>query len=152
MVRVEESVTIDRPVGEVFTYLADIERQPEWVSSLLESAKSSDEPTGEGTKYRQQAKILGRRFESTNEITAYQPPHVYEFQAEHGPMHVRMRFTLTPEGERTRLVQVADGESGGFFKLADPIVARTMRKQLQADLETLKTMLESGVTAEPTQS
>jgi uncharacterized membrane protein len=148
MVRVEESVTIDRPVEEVFAYLADIEKQPEWVSSLLESTKSSDEPTGEGTKYRQKAKILGRRFESTNEVTAYEPPHVYEFQATSGPMHVRIRFTLTSEGQETRVLEVAEGESGGFFKLADPIIARTMKKQLQADLETLKTMLEGGVTAE----
>jgi uncharacterized membrane protein len=149
MVRVEESVTIDRPVEEVFAYLADIEKQ--WVSSLLESTKNSDEPTGEGTKYRQRAKILGRRFESTNEITAYQPPHVYEFQATSGPMHVRMRFTLISDGLETRVLQVAEGESGGFFRLADPIIARTLRKQLQADLETLKTMLESGVMSDPIQ-
>jgi uncharacterized membrane protein len=151
MVRVEESVTIDRPVEEVFAYLADIEKQPQWVSSLLESTKNSDEPTGEGTKYRQRAKILGRRFESTNEITAYQPPHVYEFQATSGPMHVRMRFTLISDGLETRVLQVAEGESGGFFRLADPIIARTLRKQLQADLETLKTMLESGVMSDPIQ-
>jgi uncharacterized membrane protein len=151
MVRVEESVTIDRPVEEVFAYLADIEKQPQWVSSLLESTKNSDEPTGEGTKYRQRAKILGRRFESTNEITAYQPPHVYEFQATSGPMHVRMRFTLISDGLETRVLQVAEGESGGFFKLADPIIARTLRKQLQADLETLKTMLEGGVMSDPIQ-
>jgi hypothetical protein len=62
-----------------------------------------------------------------------------------------MRFTLISDGLETRVLQVAEGESGGFFRLADPIIARTLRKQLQADLETLKTMLESGVMSDPIQ-
>ena len=148
MVRVEEHVTIDRPIEEVFTYLSDIDRQPEWVSSLSESTRTSSGPTAPGTTYRQVVKLLGRRIEANCEITEYEPPTLYAFRGVNGPMHVQMRFTLTPEGQGTRVTQVVEGESGGFFRLADPILARTMQKQFAADLETLKTMLESGVTME----
>ena len=149
MVRVEVETTINRPIEEVFAYASDIDRQPEWVSPLTDSRKTSSEPTAVGTTYRQTAKFLGRRMEMACEITGYEPPTRYAFRAQNGPMHMEMQFTLASEGpETTRVTQVVDGESAGFFKLADPILARTMRKQFVADLETLKTLLESGIAAE----
>jgi len=38
----------------------------------------------------------------------------------------------------------AEGEPGGFFKLAEPIVARASERQLKGDFETLKDLLEGG--------
>jgi carbon monoxide dehydrogenase subunit G len=145
MIRIEESITIDRPVEEVFTFLTDIDHQSDWVSLVEESHKLSSEPTAVGTKYRQVAKLLGRRLDATNEVTAYEPPHVFEFRGKSGPAEVQMRFTLTEEGSGTRVLQSAEGETGGVFKLVDPMVARTMKKQFAADLETLKTLLEGGI-------
>jgi uncharacterized protein YndB with AHSA1/START domain len=151
MVRIEVNTTINRPIEEVFAYASDIDRQPEWVSPLTESRKASSGPTDVGTTYRQAAKFLGRRIEMDCEITGYESPSLYAFRAKNGPMTMEMRFTLTSEGpETTRVDQVVDGESGGFFKLADPILARSMRKQFVADLETLKTILESGIATERT--
>ena len=148
MVRVEESVTINRPIEEVFAYLSDIERQEEWVSSLSESQKTTSGPTQVGTRFRQVVKLLGRRIDIDCEIAAYEPPTVYAFRGKNGPMSMEMRFTLASEGPATEVRQVAEGQSGGAFKLADPILARTMQKQFAADLEMLKTMLESGVATE----
>lgn len=149
MVRVEVDTTINRPVEEVFAYASDIDRQPEWVSPLTDSRKTSSGPTDVGTTYQQTAKFLGRRMDMNCEITGYEPPSLYAFRAKNGPMHMEMRFTLTPEGpDSTRVTQVVEGESAGFFKLADPILARTMKKQFVADLETLKTMLEGGIAEE----
>ena len=35
------------------------------------------------------------------------------------------------------------GQTGGLWKLTDSLVARTLKKQLAADLETLKVVLEN---------
>jgi uncharacterized protein YndB with AHSA1/START domain len=146
MVRIEVDTTINRPAEKVFDYMADIDRQPEWVAPMTESQKTSSGPTAVGTTYRQVAKFMGRSMELNCELTGYEPPTLYAFTAKNGPMHMEMRFTLTPEGpDTTRVTQVVEGESAGFFKLADPILARSMKKQFVADLETLKTILESGV-------
>jgi uncharacterized membrane protein len=152
MIRVEESVTIERPIEEVFTYLSDIERQSDWASAVSESTKLSSGPTGLGTTYRQVGKLLGRRLELNCEITAYEPPRLYEFQLLNGPLRGRMRFTLVSEGQGTRVTQVLEGESGGFFKLADPILTRTVQKQLGADLEALKGLVESGIAMQTSSS
>jgi carbon monoxide dehydrogenase subunit G len=150
MVHIEESVTIEKPVEEVFKFLTDVERQPDWVGPIQSSKITSSGPLGEGSTVQQAMKVLGRRFDATLEITGYQPPNRYEFKGKSGPMHVHFRFALTPEGNGTRVRQTVDGESSGFFKLADPIISRNMSKQFQADLETMKTMLESGVEEEGT--
>jgi hypothetical protein len=33
---------------------------------------------------------------------------------------------------------------GGFFKLAEPLVARVVRRQMETDMATLKDLLEAG--------
>lgn len=146
MEHIEESVTIDRPVEDVFTFLADIDRQAEWASLVQESVKTSSGPTAVGTTYRQVVKLLGRKIETNNEVSAYDPPHVFEFRGKSGPIQVQMRFTLTAQGNGTHVLESTDGETGGVFKLADSLVARTMKKQFAADLETLKTLLEGQAT------
>jgi hypothetical protein len=36
-----------------------------------------------------------------------------------------------------------EGEPGGFFKLADPLIERALKRQIRADLETLKDLLKA---------
>src|SRR5579859_541712 len=115
MVRVEENATINRPIEEVFAYMSDIERQPEWVSTLTSSQKTGSGPTGVGTTYRQGVKFLGRRMEMDCEVSAYEPPTLFAFRATTGPMRMEMRMTLVPNGSGTTLTQVAEGESNGFL-------------------------------------
>lgn len=52
-------------------------------------------------------------------------------------------FTLEPPGQGTKAAARASLEPGGFFKLAEPILARTAQRSMQADVETLKDILES---------
>jgi carbon monoxide dehydrogenase subunit G len=148
MVHYDERVTIQRPIEEVFGYLADVERLPEWVASIQRSTVTSPGPVGEGTTFVQTLKLVGRTFEAPMEVHGYQPPRRFEFARRSGPMRARIGFDLTPEGAGTRVVLTFDGDSAGFFKLGDPLLARLMAKQALADLETLKTLLESEVAAE----
>lgn len=41
------------------------------------------------------------------------------------------------------MTQVVEGEQGGFFRLAGPLLERAGRRQFKADLETLKDLLEA---------
>lgn len=149
MVRIEEQATINRPIEEVFAYMSDIDRQPEWVSTLTASRKVTSGPTGVGTTFQQSSKFLGRQFDLDNEITDYEPPTVYAFHSKSGSIDMRMRFTFTATGPSTTEVnQVAEGTSGGLFKLAEPMMARSMKKQFAEDLERLKQNLESGVASQ----
>jgi uncharacterized protein YndB with AHSA1/START domain len=147
--RNEESTTIDRPIDEVFAYLADVERHPEWVSSVLNTKKTSDGPMGLGATFTEEGKVLGRRLQTEWEITAYEPPHTIRQRMQMGPARAVLTATLEATDGGTKVTIVQEGETGGLLKVADPLVARTLKKQLAADLETLKTLIESGVAAVP---
>jgi hypothetical protein len=41
------------------------------------------------------------------------------------------------------MTQVVEGELGGFFSLAGPLLERAGRRQFRVDLETLKDLLEA---------
>ena len=48
MARFETSVTIDRPVEEVWKFITDLSNMPKW-SNILESKQTSPGPMGVGT-------------------------------------------------------------------------------------------------------
>ena len=42
-----------------------------------------------------------------------------------------------------RLTRVVEGEPGGFFKLADPLIERALERQVRANLATLNDLPEA---------
>jgi uncharacterized protein YndB with AHSA1/START domain len=141
VIRVEHSALIDRPVEEVFAYATDPGHVPEWQSSALEA--SLDGPVREGATGREVRKFLGRRIESTLRIETYEPPRRFVLQVTSGPVPFRAEQTTEPEGEGTRISTLVEGGPGGFFKLAEPLVERAVKRELEANTATLKDILES---------
>ena len=45
----------------------------------------------------------------------------------------------------TKVTVITQGEPGGFFKLAEPIVVRMAKRQIETDFANLKDLLEAGV-------
>jgi uncharacterized protein YndB with AHSA1/START domain len=145
--RIAETTTIERPIGEAFAYLAAVERHPEWVSAVLATQQTSDGPVGLGATFTEETKILGRRLQVDWEITAYEPPHTIQQRATRGPARLVVTVRLEATRGATQLTVVQEGESGSLLTLADALVARSLKKQAAADLEALRTLVESGVAA-----
>lgn len=89
MAQVDVTVTINRPIEEVFTALADTDHQSQWQPMVLETRKLSDGPVGVGTTYRYVGQFLGQRFETTGELTDYEPPRRYGWRVTTGPFAMR---------------------------------------------------------------
>jgi len=51
-------------------------------------------------------------------------------------------------GKSTRVKQVFEGEPGCFFKVGEPLLVRIAKKQIQAQLDTVKELLEARTPAE----
>jgi uncharacterized protein YndB with AHSA1/START domain len=146
MVKFEVSVRINRPVEEVFAYMEDPKKLPEW-NSIVEEATPTETPVRVGTKIQQRAKFLGRKIESTSEVVQHEPNKRFVTQTDK-PFSLTITNTFEPEGGGTRVVVTLEGEPGGFFRLGEPIVGRIAKKQLQAQLDTVKELLEAQVPAE----
>src|SRR5256885_858063 len=59
MVKFEISTHINRPVAEVFKYMSDPTKLPEW-NSVVEEATPSEAPVRVGTKIQVRARFLAR--------------------------------------------------------------------------------------------
>ena len=141
MIRVEASVEIDRPPDEVFAYATDPGHVQDWQSSALEA--SVDGQLQAGATGREVRKFLGRKMESTIRIEEYEPPRRFALQVTSGPVPFHVLQTVEPAGEGSRVHVVMEGEPGGFFKLAEPLVERAVRRELEGNFATLKDILES---------
>ncbi len=146
MIRFEFTVVVNRPVEEVFAYLTDPEKLPEWQSMVLEARQESPDPMTKGSRLTDVRKFLGRRFETTVEVTAFEPNKRADFKAVSGPIPFAISHTLEPMDGATSIRVVAEGEPGRFFKLAEPIVGTQAERQFRNDYSTLKDFLEARAT------
>ena len=139
--RVEGAIVVNRPPEEVFAYATDPANVPEWQSSALEA--SVDGPLQAGASGKEVRKFLGRRMESAIRIDAYEPPRRFAIQVTSGPVPFHVEQTVEPEGTGSRVSVVIEGEPGGFFKLAEPLVERAVRREIEGNFATLKDILEA---------
>jgi len=143
MVKVETSVVINRPIGEVFAFVTNPENSPQYESGVHEAKKTSKGPMGVGATWQEVRQFMGRRIESTNEVTAYEPNKKFSFKSTSGPFPVEGGYIFEQVEGGTKVTVTGQGETGGFFKLADPLVARMVKRDLETANANLKDLLEA---------
>ena len=142
MINEQGSVIIRRPVEEVFAYVSDLTHSAEWQAGLLEVRKLTDGPVGLGTRYAFVRRFMGRKVEAANEFVAYEPNRKVQFRIASGPMPGQgtYLFEATPDG--TKLTSTVELEPGGLSRLAAPLIAASLRREIAAGLPVLKELLE----------
>ncbi|NIO68996.1 MAG: hypothetical protein GTN71_08160 [Anaerolineae bacterium] len=144
MIKIEQSVVINRPVEEVFAFVTDYETHQQWQSGIVEAKVTSEGPLGVGSQYTYVMQMLGRRLETAGEITEHEPPSKHGWKATSGPFPVfQGAFLFEAVNGSTKVTMVGEAEPGGFFKLAEPIALRMTQRQLETSLSNLKDLLEA---------
>ena len=144
MARAEASLVINCPPDKVFAYLADIARGPEWQAELLEAQQTSSGPVGLGTTIREVRRLLGRNLETAFTITEYEPDFRLGFESTSGPIPMRGHYSLEGTGDGTKVTLAVEAELTGVFKMTEPLVVHTAKRQMAADIARLKEILENG--------
>jgi uncharacterized protein YndB with AHSA1/START domain len=146
MAKLEAGITINRPIEEVFAFTSNPENEPLWRPELLELEQTSDGPIGAGTTFREVMQFLGRRIESTGEITEYEPNKRNAVKSTSGPFPFEITGTFEPVEGGTEVTFEVEAEIGGFcgfFRFAEPLVARMGKRQMETQLANLKDLLEA---------
>jgi uncharacterized membrane protein len=141
VVRIDFTVEVERDAQEVFEYLTDLARLPEWQSSVVESC--ADGPLAEGVRIAERRRILGREVENELEVIAFESPCRLMLKALRGPVRFTVDHRLVESGGSTLVNVVAEAESNTFMKLAEPLLARTAEEELRRDFDRMKEMVES---------
>jgi hypothetical protein len=140
--KVEHSVTIDRSVDEVFNFVGNPDNDTKWGSLIVASQQLSPGPLGEGTRFQQTATFLGGRISTVIEVTAYEPGRVVRYRASK-PVAVEHCRTFESLPEGTRLTFHTEVDTEGRFPLPGSVVRTIARRQMEADMEEIKTVMEA---------
>jgi uncharacterized membrane protein len=142
--RVEESIEINRPLKEVFNYVSEVGNYPKWMAHALEVLKDTEGPPQHSDRFTLAIKSVGRRFETPYERTSYEANRRYTDRAVGGPIpNQRWDCTFEEVPGGTRLRRAVEAEPAGLLKLLEPLQKRAAERQLRADLQTLKDVLEA---------
>jgi uncharacterized protein YndB with AHSA1/START domain len=140
--RIEFALEIKRSAEEVFDYLADVERLPEWQATAVES--QADGPMRVGALVSERRVLLGRDARTELEVTAFQPPRRLTLRSLSGPVRFTVDHELMDDEGATLLRFTAEAEPSSFLKLAEPVLRRTAEREFRSDFGRLKEILESG--------
>jgi len=148
---ITDSIEIERPQAEVFEYIDQIDKQPEWQQSLTAARLLSEGPVGVGTRYVETRKVPGGPRDMTYELTEYDPPNKSSWRGVDGPVRAVGSVTVEALGEsRSRVTVAFDLEGHGIIgKLVAPIARSQAGKQVPTDHQKLKEILESRPTPSP---
>ena len=146
---IQHEVIVNCPVEEVWSFMEDLRNYPKWQSGLVAMQQISDGPMGTGARIAAVHQFLGRRLDLVVEVTGYDPGKLFAAQVVSGPVRFRGNWRYAPVDGGTRISGVIEGDTGGFFKLAEPLVSRAARRQIDAYCATLKDLIESHPLAAP---
>jgi uncharacterized membrane protein len=131
---VEESVVVGRPPEEVYDFVADLERGPEWQSSL----ESVDRARGVEVRT-----FAGHRREASFRVTEQERPERFAIESRTGPVRALARFSFAPVAEGTRVDFRLEVELGGAVRLAAAMMRGRIAREARQNLERLSELLEA---------
>ena len=143
LVRFDLSTHICRPLGQVFAFVATPENDFQWQYGTLASAQISRGEIGRGALFRVVGHLMGRRVETTYEITVFELNKKYGFQSISGQVDSYTLYTFEmAEGGTTMNVSI-EKNSRDLFKPNNASVVKKFQKEYKANLAMLKTVLET---------
>lgn len=140
----ESSIVINRPTGEVFAFLADLENDAKWRREWVAATKVSDGPIGVGTRFRLIGKFLAWENATEYVATEYEPDRTAAWKAVSGPLPLIFRRTFEGVEGATRVTIRYEGEMRGLLGLVRPVLVGMGRRQLRGDFPILKRLMETG--------
>jgi len=144
MIAFEVNVVISRPTEEVFRFVADGRNAPRWNSAVQEVKLVSEGPVALDTEYWMARELPRGRVENTYRIVEYEPNERLSIKTTSGPTPFLYRYTFDPVGSGTRLSLKAEASLEGVPRLLSPVASRVVKRGVEANFETLKTLLESS--------
>lgn len=143
----EATVEIDRPIEEVFAFLADGENDRKFSPRVRQMAKTTDGPTGVGTVYASTVKDAGMTTKREFRITEFEAPTTIRWT------ELSKNIVTAPEGgydlsstedgrTRLRLFNVLEGH--GIGKLIAGFALSAARKDADSFAHRIKTAVEAS--------
>jgi hypothetical protein len=140
------TATIDRPIDEVFAFLAAGTNDPKFSPRVLEISKTTDGPVGVGTAFESKVKDAGMTTSRRFELTEFEPSKKIRW-VERSKNTVTVAtggYDLEPAGDGATKVTIHNELVGhGFGKVIVGFATRAAVKDAPAFAQRIKAAAES---------
>jgi hypothetical protein len=141
------TTTINRPIAEVFAFLADGENDKKFSARVLEIRKTTDGSPGVGTVYASTVKDAGMKSKREFRLTEFEAPTKIRWSevSKNTVTVPEGGYDLAPAGDGATEVTIFNNFEGhGIGKLIVPLAARSARKGADAFAASIKAAVEAG--------
>lgn len=146
----ESTHAIASPPARVFAAMTDLEQMRQWMPGLVRLEPLTEGPYRVGFEFRETRRIMGREGAEVFRVDALEPDRALTFYVDGkrgstGRGEYHYRYTLTPEGDGTRLTFHAEmGGMGWFGELMGRLFLGMFKKAVAKDHEALQRFVETG--------
>ena len=141
-VLVQGDIVINRPIDEVFDFVADERNEPQYNPQMTLAEMVTQGPIGVGSKFH--CVMTGARAaDMTIEYTEFDRPRRLASTAHMSGMDINGTLLFEPQGQGTKMKWLWNIEPRGFMKLLGPIVRRMGERQELANWTGMKKVLEA---------
>ena len=145
MPTVQGSITINRPIDEVFAFFADVNNDQKWRGRDHVKEISIDGAMRQGARVHQKlaAGPFGAPVTADMDVVTYQPPTAIAFQVVTGPLKPRIDFGFESRGDGTGVTFSIAAALSGLKKVLMGSTAQKNMDHAAAALDEAKRLLEA---------
>ena len=153
MIKFEVSIVIEKPVEEVFGFIAKGENGSKWNSAVKSVRKISEGPVNVGTKYSMIRQLPSGSVENTYEVVEYEENKKLSIKIISGPTPFLYRYNFKSSGKSTELLLEAEAEKEGLIEVLGTkariapefVLGGFVKRGVEENFQTLKSVLESSI-------
>ena len=144
--RTESRITIADGVDEVWAYMCDVGRWPEWAPTVLEGRVRGGGPLQPGSRVEQRAKLpLGLSRGRNQEVTLVEAPRYMAFAGPMGTSAARWGMEFEPvDGGQTGAMMWIEVDLAGIMRAIPPgFLQGRIQRVSDAEMAAIKAAVES---------
>jgi uncharacterized membrane protein len=143
-VDVEARIHIDASPERVANFAMEAENDPRWIGGISATRRLTESPTRVGTKVERVASFMKKRITYLMEVVEHAPGERIVMRSIKGPFPMRVTYGFAAREGGTEACIRVEGDPGGFYKLAGPLLGPLVRRSVSRDLRALRRLIELG--------
>ena len=145
--RTESRMTIASSVHEVWAYLCDVGRWPEWAPTVLEGRVRAGGPLQPGSRVEQRAKLMfGLSRSRSQKVTVVEPPTSMAFAGPMGTSAARWGMELKPvdDGQTDAMMWIEVDLTGIMRAVPAGMLKGRVQRVSDIEMVAIKAAVESA--------
>lgn len=138
---IQHSIQINRPVTEIFRFVADFNNATQWQPPSIQLQKTGVVKVGEmvvGTR-----KLMGRSVFVNADVVEFVPNQRIVYTGIMGSHPFRSTYTFNFASSGTEVTEIMDVRIFWIYFFMRPFVISALNSQIQTSLDNLKKVMES---------